>query len=54
MQDIFSLFDKDGGGTISTQEIGAVMRALGQNPTEAELQDIINEIDIDSKFASHV
>ena len=41
-KEAFSLFDKDGDGTITTKELGTVMRSLGQNPTEAELQDIVN------------
>ncbi|XP_022173746.1 calmodulin-alpha isoform X1 [Myzus persicae] len=46
-KEAFSLFDKDGDGTITTKELGTVMRSLGQNPTEAELQDMINEVDAD-------
>ncbi|XP_059176358.1 calmodulin-beta-like [Physella acuta] len=46
-KEAFCLFDKDGDGTITTKELGIVMRSLGQNPTEAELQDMINEVDAD-------
>nr|KAG5710668.1 hypothetical protein BaRGS_035070 [Batillaria attramentaria] len=48
-KEAFSLFDKDGDGTITTKELGTVMRSLGQNPTEAELQDMINEVDADDE-----
>ncbi|KAH9503904.1 putative N-acetyltransferase 8B [Bulinus truncatus] len=46
-KEAFNLFDKDGDGTITTSELGTVMRSLGQNPTEAELRDMINEVDAD-------
>ncbi|XP_032114109.1 calmodulin-like protein 3 [Sapajus apella] len=46
-KEAFSLFDKDGDGCITTRELGTVMRSLGQNPTEAELQDMMREIDQD-------
>ena len=39
--------DLDGDGVITTKELGIVMRSLGQNPTESELQDMINEVDAD-------
>ncbi len=48
-REAFSLFDKDGDGTISSKELGTVMRSLGQNPTETELNDMINEVDADGK-----
>lgn len=37
----------DGDGTITAEELGQMMRSLGQNPTEAELRDMINEVDED-------
>ena len=45
IKEVFSCYDKDGDGTITTEELGTVMRSLGQNPTEAELQDMVNELD---------
>ena len=42
-QEVFALFDKEGDGTIATKDLGTVMRALGQQPTAAELQDMISE-----------
>lgn len=43
----FSLFDPDGDGSITVEELGQVIRSLGQNPSEADLQDMINEVDVD-------
>merc|ERR1712048_597374 len=34
-------------GTISSKDLGTVMRSLGQNPTACELQDMVNEVDAD-------
>lgn len=37
-QDAFCCFDTDHDGIINSKELGAVLRQIGQNPTEAELQ----------------
>ncbi len=47
-KEAFMIFDKDGDGSISTNELGTVMRSLGQNPTEEELVIMIEEVDEDS------
>merc|ERR1719325_456328 len=46
-KETFMMFDKDGDGTVSTRELGAVMRSLGNNPTEEELEDMIDDADRD-------
>ena len=49
-KEAFSLFDKDGDGTITSKELGTVMRSLGQKPTEAELEEMISQVDADGTF----
>ncbi|KAL2486882.1 Calmodulin-like protein 8 [Abeliophyllum distichum] len=46
-QEAFSLFDKDGDGCITIEELATVIRSLDQNPTEEELHDMIKEVDSD-------
>uniref|UniRef100_A0A8C4ST56 EF-hand domain-containing protein n=1 Tax=Erpetoichthys calabaricus TaxID=27687 RepID=A0A8C4ST56_ERPCA len=46
-KEAFFMFDKDGDGTITAQELGTVMRSLGQTPSDQELQDLINSADVD-------
>jgi hypothetical protein len=50
IKEAFTLFDKNGDGHITTNELGDVMRKLGLNPTENEVQDIINDVDVDGLF----
>ena len=46
-REAFQAFDKDGNGSITTKELGTVMRSLGQNLSEAEIKEIIDEVDED-------
>ena len=43
----FILFDKNGDGVISINELRTVMRSLGQSPTKSELKDLMDEADVD-------
>jgi len=46
-KEAFDEFDVDGSGAISHMELLGVMRAMGQNPTEDELLNMILEVDVD-------
>lgn len=45
--ELFKVFDKDGNGTVSAEELGLVLKSLGQNPSHTELRDMIKEVDVD-------
>ena len=47
IREAFHSFDKNRANTITTEDFGTVLRSLGQNPTEAEMEDMINKMDTD-------
>lgn len=48
-KEVFDLFDKDKDGAIDTKELGIVLRANGVNITEAEISELMNEMDSNGK-----
>ena len=40
LREAFSLFDSDGDGTITTAELGNVMKSLGRKLTSKELKQV--------------
>ena|SRR5438105_10741457 len=45
IREAFDLFDQGCKGFINARDLGTVMRSLGKTPTQAELDDMINEFD---------
>lgn len=43
--DTFRILDKDNEGAITSKEMAVVIRALGRQPNDAEVQSMINEVD---------
>ena len=42
---MFDIFDKHKEGQIPSTDLGVVLRVLNLNPTESELEEMINEVD---------
>ena len=47
LKQAFALFDLDGNGFITNDELGTVLRKMGQEPTDEEIEQMIHEIDED-------
>ena len=47
LKESFALFDKDGNGFISRDELMRVMTTLGETLTKEEAQEIVDQADID-------
>jgi len=45
LEEIFKFFDKDGSGSIDKSELAKGLRALGCNPTEEEIQALMDDAD---------
>ncbi|KAK8806100.1 calmodulin [Blastocystis sp. subtype 4] len=43
----FEVFDKNKDGMISRQELKTIMRSLGQNPTEDDIEEMLLNVDRD-------
>jgi Ca2+-binding EF-hand superfamily protein len=41
-KEAFALFDKKGTGAVPRETLGDLLRALGQNPTQAEVAEIVS------------
>ena len=50
-RDAFALFDKRGDNKIDSDQFGDVIRALGLNPTEAEVKKIRQEVDPNGEWS---
>mmetsp|Transcript_10882 Transcript_10882/g.14158 ORF Transcript_10882/g.14158 Transcript_10882/m.14158 type:complete len:154 (-) Transcript_10882:70-531(-) len=47
IQEAFNMFDKDGDGHLTKVELRGVMKNLGQNFTDSELNEIMSTMDLD-------
>ena len=49
-QETFQIFDSKGDGMIAVNQVGDVLRAMGQNPTEADIRKCVESLDPKSRI----
>ena len=47
IKDAFRVFDKDGDGSITADELRYIMRNIGEDITDEEIDEMIREADVD-------
>lgn len=47
MQHVFDNFDGNADGLITAEDLGSIMRSLGESPSDEELKEMIREADPD-------
>jgi len=50
--EVFSLFDKDEDGVVKVIDIGPMLRSIGFNPSEADIERLQEEQDTDNGTCS--
>eukprot|EP00730_Choanoeca_flexa_P019854 TRINITY_DN9709_c0_g1_i3.p1 TRINITY_DN9709_c0_g1~~TRINITY_DN9709_c0_g1_i3.p1 ORF type:complete len:141 (+),score=50.36 TRINITY_DN9709_c0_g1_i3:145-567(+) len=45
LKEIFDLYDLEADGYIKSSDLGNVLRALGHNPSELQLQELLSQVD---------
>ena len=45
IKEAFHMFDPGNSGHIETKDLGTAVRSLGQNPSEADVKEMIKEAD---------
>ncbi|KXJ70596.1 hypothetical protein RP20_CCG023057 [Aedes albopictus] len=53
LKEAFSLFDTNGDGTITSSELGTVLRSLGKNVSDAEVEELLMEVSVDHEGMIH-
>lgn len=54
IKEAFSLFDKNGDGTISVKELHEAMKMAGHNTSEEMVESLLKSHDIDGMTLEHV
>jgi len=50
LKEAFNDLDRGGNGAIRAHELGTALRAIGQTPTEADIQELLQDAVLDGQY----